>query len=237
MSTQKDYLGETLRLVERGREDVYFRKLDQQLIAHMRQQEAAHSTAATGPQHVFTPILVPVDFSPYATEALGYAADLAEVFHASLIVLHVIASELKVQATPQRLEHASAPGATGVGAATTLAEPRAVTEVVIDEHREHAYTTLQNFLPPRLARYSVELRVVLGRPFERIVETAVHAKVGLIVLGTHGRTGLDRVAMGSVAERVVRLAPCPVFTVKAATPESTHWLQGFYQSLMRSPHP
>jgi hypothetical protein len=48
MSTQKDYLGETLRLVERGRGEVYFRTLDQQLIAHMRQQEAAHSTAATG---------------------------------------------------------------------------------------------------------------------------------------------------------------------------------------------
>lgn len=237
MSTQKDYFGETLRLVERGREDVYFRQLDQQLIAHMRQQEAAQATEATEPQHVFTPILVPVDFSPYATEALRYAADLAEVFHAALIVLHVIASDVQVQAAPPRRAQGSTSGVVDVEAATTGAEARAVTEVVVDEHREHLYTTLQNFLPPRLARYPVELRVVIGRPFERIVETAVHDKVGLIVLGTHGRTGLERVAMGSVAERVVRLAPCPVFTVKAATPESTPWLQEFYQSFMRPTHP
>ena len=93
-------------------------------------------------------------------------------------------------------------------------------EAVLDHQREQAYKALQAFLPPRLAVYPLELRVVFGRSFERIVETAVHEEVALIVMGTHGRTGLSRVAAGSVAERVVRLAPCPVLTVKAPTPES-----------------
>jgi universal stress protein A len=61
--------------------------------------------------------------------------------------------------------------------------------------------------------------VLVGHPFERILETAVHEKVALIVLGTHGRTGLAHLIMGSVAERVVRLAPCPVLTVQTSTTE------------------
>jgi nucleotide-binding universal stress UspA family protein len=63
------------------------------------------------------------------------------------------------------------------------------------------------------------LRVWAGHPFERILETAVREQVALIVLGTHGRTGLAHAIMGSVAERVVRLAPCPVLTVKTSTVE------------------
>ena len=81
--------------------------------------------------------------------------------------------------------------------------------------RVQAYEALQSFLPSRLASGSVELRVVFGHPFERIVETAARDDIGMIVMGTHGRTGLARLTAGSVAERVVRLAPCPVLTVKA----------------------
>jgi nucleotide-binding universal stress UspA family protein len=58
---------------------------------------------------------------------------------------------------------------------------------------------------------------LIGQSFECIVETALHEKVGLIMLGTHGRTGLVHCVMGSVAERVVRLAPCPVLMVKSST--------------------
>jgi universal stress protein A len=97
--------------------------------------------------------------------------------------------------------------------------PEVAEEVVIDL-REQAYTALQAFLPARMAHHAVELRVLVGHPFERILETAVHEKVALIVLGTHGRTGLAHLIMGSVAERVVRLAPCPVLTVKTATADA-----------------
>jgi nucleotide-binding universal stress UspA family protein len=64
--------------------------------------------------------------------------------------------------------------------------------------------------------YTIELRGLVGQLFERMLETAVQEHVALIVLGTHGRTGLAHLMMGSVAERVVRLAPCPVLTVKSS---------------------
>src|SRR5918996_5538369 len=105
MASDKDYLGEKLRLVERAREDAYFRKLDQELIDRMRQQAAAQEVkeALGHPEHAFSPILVPVDFSPYSMRALERAADLAERFDAVIIVLHVIDSEVGVQTLASRL--------------------------------------------------------------------------------------------------------------------------------------
>jgi nucleotide-binding universal stress UspA family protein len=71
-------------------------------------------------------------------------------------------------------------------------------------------------VPPQLAGYPLELRIDVGHPLERILAVAQREPVDLIAMGTHGSTGLARTVMGSVAERVVRLAPCPVLTVKAA---------------------
>ena len=82
--------------------------------------------------------------------------------------------------------------------------------------REQAYTALQAFLPPQMAQYTREQRVLVGQLFERMLETAAKEHVGLIVLGTHGRIGLAHLLMGSIAECVVRLAPCPVLTVKSS---------------------
>lgn len=232
MSESRDYLGETLRLVERASEDVYFRQLDQELINQMRQKDAAPAAAAEPIRQVFTPILIPVDFSPHATAALECAADIAERFASSLIVLHVLAREFVAHATRQRL----GPGGPVPGTAATSGPgqgEREAAEAVINDQREQVYKALTEFLPPRLARYPVELRVVVGHPFERIVETAVHDKAGLIVMGTHGRTGLSHMATGSVAERVIRMAPCPVMAVKPHTPETTSWLQGFYETFIR----
>ena len=56
----------------------------------------------------------------------------------------------------------------------------------------------------------------VGVPFEEIVKIAGVERVDMIVMGTHGRSGLDRLLLGSVAERVIRLAPCPVLTVRQA---------------------
>jgi nucleotide-binding universal stress UspA family protein len=233
MAPEKDYLGDKLRLLERAREDAYFRKLDQELIDKMRQQareEAREAEDTSRPAHPFSPILVPVDFSPYSMRALEKAAVLAERFDASILALHVIASEVGVQALAQRL------GKQAVVPADTAEETAEASdqeiETVIDHHREQAYEALQAFLPPALANRPLELRVVFGRPFERIVETAVKEEVELIVMGTHGRTGLARLALGSVAERVVRLAPCSVLTVKAPTSESESWLKEFYSNFL-----
>jgi nucleotide-binding universal stress UspA family protein len=231
MAEEKDYLGEKLRLIERAREDTYFRQLDQALIAKMRQEaakEAAEAEEAARLERAFTPILIPVDFSPYATRALLIAADLAERFGSSLIVLHVIARDMGLYAIQQYLERRGEP-VTTTGASEVSDEE---IETVLVDQREQIYQTLQTFLPPRLAKYPMELRVVVGSPFERIIETAVHDQVALIVMGTHGRTGLSRLVVGSVAERVVRLAPCPVLTAKVTTPETRSWLTELYETFL-----
>ena len=233
MAPEKDYLGDKLRLLERAREDAYFRKLDQELIDKMRQQAQAKPREvedASRPSNPFSPILVPVDFSPYSMRALEKAGELAERFDASIIALHVIASEVGVWSLAQRLGKSTVVPA---DTAEETAEPSdQEVETVIDHHREQAYEALQAFLPPHLVNRPLELRVVFGHPFERIVETAVKEQVELIVMGTHGRTGFARLALGSVAERVVRLAPCSVLTVKAPTTESESWLQEFYSDFL-----
>ena len=235
MAPEKDYLGDKLRLLERAREDIYFRKLDQELIDKMRQQAAQEvktsedTSSRTGG---FSSILVPVDFSPYSMQALEKAGDLAERFGATIIALHVIASEIGVQTLAQRLGIKTVVPSMDAETADASDVPNEAIETVLDDHREAAYQALQAFLPPHLAQHPLELRVVFGRPFERIVETAVQEKVALIVMGTHGRTGLSRLALGSVAERVVRLAPCSVLTVKAPTSESESWLKEFYTSFL-----
>jgi nucleotide-binding universal stress UspA family protein len=161
----------------------------------------------------FPTILVPVDFSPYSTEALLYAASLAERFSSSLLVLHVIPKEVETRAAQQRLGSRSMPL---LGPYTETPEvPAEVTDTVVVDLRERALTALQAFLPSQLSRHQLEFLVVIGHPAEQILETAAQQKVALIVMGTHGRTGLAHTLLGSVAERIVRLAPCPVLTVKA----------------------
>ena len=234
MTSHKDYLGDKLQMVERAREDVYFRQLDSELIARIRERtEEAETPEASKPlQPPFTPILVPVDFSAYSAEALEKAADVAARFDSSLIVLHVTSAELGVQALADRLGKHDA-DIPLLGTEELQAACEQVIKAVTGPQREQEYESLQAILPDRLTLHRVELRVVFGRPFERIIETAVSENVGLIVMGTHGRTGLERVAVGSVAERVIRLAPCPVLAVKAPTSESRNWLKDVYASVLR----
>jgi glycine betaine transporter len=219
MAEDKDYFGEKLRLAERAREDVYFRKLDQALIAQMQQKERNETVAATPAPEMFTSILVPVDFSMYAADALRYAAGIAARFASSIMVLHVIPRETTTHAVYQRLGYRDLPFLGPVSPQSAPAVPPKVAEDVVVDLREQAYTALQAFLPAQMAHYPTELRVLVGHPFERILETAVREQVALIVLGTHGRTGLAHAIMGSVAKRVVRLAPCPVLTVKTSAAE------------------
>lgn len=229
MAEQKDYLGDKLRQVERAREDAYFRKLDQELVARMRQRESETEQEVSHLSDVFKTILVPVDFSPYSTKALNYAADIATVFAASIIVLHVIDRSTSLGQIRQRLTSKDRSAAAASGA-SRIADDEL--EAAVTEQREHAYADLQAFVPPRLASLAVDLRVVLGQPFERIIETAVQENVALIILGTHGRSGLSRAMMGSIAERVARLAPCPVMMVKAPSAEEESWLRGFYETFI-----
>ena len=176
--------------------------------------------------------MVPVDFSAYSTLALRYATHFAARFAASVIVMHVIPSET----TPSLLQPSGAGPLPFLGSWAPPTPPETPPE--FDEQafinlREQAYSALQACIPAALARHPVELRVVVGQPFARILETAVRERVGMIILGTHGRTGLAHLVMGSVAERIVRLAPCPVLTVKAApTTEEHGWLQRLYETFL-----
>jgi nucleotide-binding universal stress UspA family protein len=165
-------------------------------------------------------ILVPVDFSPHSTEAMYYASSIAERFSSSLLIMHVIAKEVETYSTSRHSEHCGLPHNTFAllgPYSGTLEESVEVTDAVTVDLREQAHTALQQFLPPQLVGWPLELHIEVGHPCEQILEVARREEVDLIVMGTHGRTGLEHVLLGSVAEQVVRRAPCPVMTVKAAT--------------------
>ena len=233
MVEKKDYGSETLQAGERAREEGSFRKLDPALSAKIRQRSTPQAEEAARLAAVFASILVPVDFSPSSATALRYAADIAGRFGSSVLVVHVLSRESGAQDAQRRLQERGLwlPG--GAPAAGTPEVSETVLADIVTTQREHIYTELVQMLPPQLAAYPVELRVLVGPPFERILETAVREKSALIIMGTHGRTGLSRVVLGSIAERVTRLAPCPVLTVKATTAEEESWLHNFYATFIQ----
>jgi len=140
--------------------------------------------------------LVPVDFSEYANQALEYAIGLASKLGARLTLLHVI----------QPLPLA------GVDMGVTLPY------TYIQDLEAEITNSMQAYLERvTAAGLEGEIAVVHGVPFQEILETAKTQQVDLIVMGTHGRTGLQHVLLGSVAEKVVRLAPCPVLVVRQPT--------------------
>lgn len=150
-------------------------------------------------------ILVPVDFSSYSTEALHYAATIADRFSSSLLVLHVIPKDVETIATQTQSRY--------VSRGRPVEYPTRVGQIDL---REEAQSALRQFLSSQLSERAVEQRVAIGHPFEQILQTTESEQVDLIVMGTRGRTGLARMVMGSVAEQVVRQAPCPVLMVKAS---------------------
>jgi nucleotide-binding universal stress UspA family protein len=85
--------------------------------------------------------------------------------------------------------------------------------VVRHDYREVTLTRLRDLVPEAF-RGTWEVEIAVGRPADTIVRLARERNVDLIVMATHGRTGLGHAVLGSVAEKVVRLAPCPVLTVK-----------------------
>ncbi len=141
-------------------------------------------------------ILAPTDFSDNSRLALEYAAALGERFESELHLLHVLQDVLSVVAPEPGLVFASAGD-------------------YVKELRESAEATLQKLVESKpLAGKKVVRHVRQGQPFVEIIRYARDKSIDLIVIGTHGRTGLAHALMGSVAERVVRKAGCPVLTVR-----------------------
>jgi universal stress protein A len=154
---------------------------------------------------VFRKILCPVDFSTYSVDALRAASALALQFGGTLTVVHVIAP-VPVSAVP--------------GSPTTFNVAEYQRQLV-DGYTSKLDDLLSSTLPTELRTSSSRLRsvVVHGDPAYEIVRCAQEESVDLIVLATRGRTGWEHVLFGSVAERVVRLSPCPVLTLRGEQPE------------------
>jgi nucleotide-binding universal stress UspA family protein len=139
------------------------------------------------------PIVHPTDFSEASEPAFVRALELATAEGRDLVLVHVI------EPVPVLVDEA------GVG---PTADTRRDAEVTA---RKRMDVLLDRAKDVRVAASDV---VIEGRPTEEILKVLKAVQAGTVVMGTHGRTGLRRLVMGSVAARVVELAPCPVVTVR-----------------------
>ena len=138
-------------------------------------------------------ILVAVDFSAASLEAVAWALKLATQFDAQLILLHVLH------------DPAEAPG---------FYSSKKAGKKVLRNMEDAASTMLDEFVEKHLKEWKkADARIVPGLPAEQIVRVAEKEKVDLIVMGTHGRSGFQRLLIGSVTDKVIRACARPVLTV------------------------
>ena len=142
----------------------------------------------------FRHILAPTDFSEYSKKAVGSALELARKFGAKLTILHV------VELPPYPVEGYV---------------PPAVNATFLDDLERQATQDLAQLVPEaESSNVEVVRLVAVGSPYRKIIDTAEAEQVDLIVMATAGRSGFSRLIMGSIAERVVRTATCPVLTIR-----------------------
>ena len=140
-------------------------------------------------------ILIPVDFSRHSLETLRFALSLREYFAATYVLLHVVAAgEAETFAT--------------LGGESSEVQNRRLGEALAELEREAERRRQE------IPGIEMACRVAVGVPFKEICRLADEENFQLIVIGTHGRTGLSHLLIGSTAERVVQHASCPVLSVK-----------------------
>jgi nucleotide-binding universal stress UspA family protein len=145
---------------------------------------------------MFKKILFCTDFSEDAHWAFSYALNLAKNYKSRLLILHVTPEPVH----PEQLS-------------IYLSEEK-LKELKVYQKKELDRQLKSHYLK-RLGRVkSYEILIKEGEAFLEILQTAKKKSVDLIVMGTHGRTGLDHILFGSTAEKVVRRSPCPVLTVR-----------------------
>ena len=146
-------------------------------------------------------ILAPTDFSPHAETAVRYACGLAERLGSELHLLHVLSDVVPAGPDPML---------------TPVMPPE-----YYRESEAQSLETLGRTLDPSWGEPPiVRTAVVWSSSVDGIVDYARDHEVDLVVIATHGRTGLSHVLLGSVAERIVREAPCPVLTIRVRDPKA-----------------
>jgi len=144
-------------------------------------------------------ILFPTDFSNGARAAMDYALSLAQDYKANLVLLYVI----------QDISIAEWYIPSSISAAD-----------LVEDMQKSADREMEKWGGEAAAKVStIEKLVVRGVPFVEIIRVAKEKNADMIVIGTHGRTGIDHMLFGSTAEKVVRKASCPVLTVRMAGKE------------------
>jgi nucleotide-binding universal stress UspA family protein len=137
-------------------------------------------------------ILCPIDHSDCSKEALKYAVSFAMKDEAKLYLLHIIdirSFNDSLVATSQQIPD--------------------------EETLEQLKIKLLDCIPEEIRdEMEIEAIVIQGIPFAEIISTAKKKEIDMIVIGSHGRTGIKHMMLGSVSEKVVRKAPCPVLTVR-----------------------
>ncbi len=142
----------------------------------------------------FNKILTAIDFSENSDYAFDYALTLAKQFDSQLMILHVINEPVDLRG---------------------FYVPHISFEQLEKEIEEGAEKMMAKFCSLKMGDFTnFTTAIVTGIPYEEIIRSAQEAAASLIVLGTHGRTGLDHLIFGSTAERVVRGASCPVLTIR-----------------------
>ncbi len=145
-------------------------------------------------------ILAPTDLSDLSRAGVRFALETAATMGSEIVVYNVVGYH---EALPYyEFEDAY------------LAEQVPTIREVIEEHRKRLARFIEENFADLAAGVTARLEVEVGTPYQKIVEKAAEEKAGLIVMSTHGRTGLLHTLIGSVAEKVVRLAACPVLTVR-----------------------
>jgi nucleotide-binding universal stress UspA family protein len=139
-------------------------------------------------------ILIPIDFSDYSKGALKYAVNFSNFFKAELILIYVV--------EPVIYPPDFSMGQIAIPSMNTEWNTRA---------NEELNKLAKTEIPPEI---KVSVLVKTGKPFVEIIETAQEENVDLIIIATHGHTGMEHILFGSTAEKVVRKAPCPVLTLR-----------------------
>lgn len=140
-----------------------------------------------------TRILVPIDMSVFSVTALQYAEDIAEHFGAEIVVLHIAEEDDIAARIPKK-------------------ERDQMSQQEIDQRVKSMVAHM--LMDHNVVTQSMRIEIRHGSPAEKIVSAVPEIHADLIVMCTHGRSGLSHVLMGSVAEKVVRNASCPVLTLK-----------------------